>query len=216
MTTPIVIIGAGGLGREVHDIVEAMNAAGADWDFLGFVDGSPDRAELLQERGELLGSDETLGRLPAGTRFVVAIGDNEVRRRVAERAEAAGLVGAVLVHPRATIGPRGVELGPGTVVAAGAAITTNVTIGRHVRVDQNATVAHDCRLGDFVAVSPGANLSGTVTLADGVAVGTNASVIQGVTIGLGAVVGAGAVVIRDVEAGLTVAGVPAAPLEHRS
>ena len=216
MTTPLVILGAGGLGREVHDIVEAMNAAGSDWTFLGFVDADPAHRELLAERGPLLGGDEVLAGLPGGTRFVVGIGENAARRRVATVAEEAGLVAAVLQHPRAIVGPRQVEIGGGTIIAAGAAITTNVIIGRHGRVDQNATVAHDARLGDFVALSPGANISGSVVLGNGVLVGTNASVIQGVTVGDDAVIGAGAVVVRDVAAGETVAGVPAVPLGRRS
>jgi sugar O-acyltransferase (sialic acid O-acetyltransferase NeuD family) len=216
VTTPLVILGAGGLGREVHDLVEAINDAGGDWSFLGFIDPDPSHPELLDDRGPLLGGDEVLGTLDAATRFVVAIGDNTERRGVAERAEAAGLVAAVLVHPRALVGKRRVELGPGTIIAAGAAITTNVVIGRHCRIDQNATVAHDCRLGDFVAVSPGANLSGAVKAGDGVLIGTNAAVVQGHAIGAGAIVGAGAVVVRDVAAGDTVAGVPASPLGRRS
>jgi len=216
MTTPLVIVGAGGLGRELHDIVEALNAIEPVWDFLGFVDAEPARPELLSERGPLLGGDEVLGGLPPGTHFVVAVGDNAVRRRLAAVAEDAGLVGAVLVHPRASVGPRRVDLGAGTVVAAGAAITTNVTIGRHGRVDQNATVAHDARLGDFVSISPGANVSGAVVIGDGVLVGTNAAIIQGLTVGDEVTIGAGAVVVRDVAAGETVAGVPAVALDRRS
>lgn len=214
--TGLVILGAGGLGREAHGIVDAVNAAGGDWDFLGFVDPGPARLELVTELGPLLGGDEVLPGLPEGTHFVVAIGDNEQRRRAADAADAAGLIAAVLVHPRATVGSRRVELGAGTIVAAGAAITTNVIIGRHARIDQNATVAHDARLGDFVALSPGSNISGNVVLDDGVLVGTNAAVIQGITVGAGAVIGAGAVVVRDVGTGQTVAGVPAAPLGRRS
>jgi len=215
VTTPLVILGAGGLGREVHDIVEALNDVAPVWDFLGFVDSAPALGQLVTERGPILGGDEMLTALPAGTHFVVAIGDNSARRRVAGRAEDAGLIGAVLVHPRASVGPRRVELGAGTVVAPGAAITTNVIIGRHARIDQNATVAHDARLGDFVALSPGASISGTVVLEDEVMVGTNASVIQGLMVGAGAVIGAGAVVVRNVAPGETVAGVPAAPLGRR-
>jgi hypothetical protein len=38
---PIVIVGAGGFGREVLDVIEAINAAGGSLEFRGFIDDGP-------------------------------------------------------------------------------------------------------------------------------------------------------------------------------
>lgn len=219
---PLVIVGGGGLGREVLDIVEAINSCSPTWDFLGFVaDGSADH-ELLAGRGApFLGAIAELD--PGGAitransddlRYVIGIGSGVARRSIDQRLSRAGLEPAVLEHPAASAGSE-VTLGPGTVVMAGARVTTNVYLGRHVVLNLNSTIGHDCRLGDYVTLSPGVNLSGRVCLEEAVTCGTGSVVLPGITIGHDAVVGAGAVVTRDCPPQCTVVGVPARELSGR-
>lgn len=139
---------------------------------------------------------------------VVAVGDNRVRKSLAERFD---LPWIAVVHPAAVVHPS-VELGGGTVVFAGAAIQPDTRIGRHAIVNTGASVDHDCRLGDFVHVAPGARLGGGVAVGEGALVGIGSCVVPGVTVGPWATAGAGAAVVRDVAAGATVVGVPARPL----
>lgn len=204
---PLVIVGAGGFGRECLDIVEAINGAGADLQFLGFMDDTGGDQERLDRRGA-----RCLGGISAtpehSNRYVTAIGAGAVRRWIDETLTEAGLTSPVLVHPQATLGSD-CRVGPGTILNTGARVTTNITLGRHVQVHANATVGHDAVLGDYVSVYPGATISGAVVLEAAVTIGTGANVLPGVTVGIGAFVGAGAVVNRDVEPGTTVAGVPA-------
>jgi sugar O-acyltransferase (sialic acid O-acetyltransferase NeuD family) len=210
----LVVVGAGGFGREVLDIVEAMNHVGAEVDLVGSVDDDESTAELLRRRGGTpLGTTAAfLASLPAadGPAFVVGIGAGAVRRRIDREFTAAGLGAGVVVHPMASVGAD-TRIGAGCILAAGARVTTNITLGRHTHVHVNATVGHDATLGDFVSVYPGATVSGSVRLDDGVAIGTGANVLPGVHVGADAYVGAGAVVTTDVEPGVTVAGVPARP-----
>ena len=200
-----MIVGAAGHGREVLDVVEACGV-----DFAGFVDdGHPDLAILVHRGVDLLGGLDWLERHDGVV--VLGLGDSSTRRRVGESLD--GTVGwsEALVHPLASIGSV-VELGAGTVVAAGARLTTGITLGRHCYVGPNATIGHDCVLQDYVTVLPGATVSGGVRLAAGVSVGTGANLRQGVSVGEGATVGAGAVVLEDVSSRAVVAGVPARPL----
>lgn len=203
---PLVIVGVGGHGREVLDIVEAVNARSPTLAFLGFVDDNQDGTEVLARRGaRIVGGIDDLTSTSAA--YVLGIGSPQIRRHIDERVPGACRP-ATLIHPSASVGSD-VHLGPGNILAAGARITTNVRTGRHTHMNVAATVAHDCRLGDYVSLSPGVHLSGNVVVEDGVLLGTGAVVTPGCRIGAQAVVGAGAVVVDDVAPGTTVVGVPA-------
>ncbi|GAB3957864.1 acetyltransferase [Micromonospora vulcania] len=190
-------------------IVRAINAtadAGPVWRVLGFVDDRPSEVNLKRlQRLEVpyLGGTGQLAEQPAGTYLALGIGDPAVRRAVDRRLSAYALPAAVLVHPDATVEADAVH-GEGLIVFAGARVTTNVTFGRHVHLNQNSAVAHDCELGDHVSVNPLAAVSGECVLGDGVLIGAGAVVLQRLRVGAGATVGAGACVVRDVPAGVVV------------
>jgi len=137
---------------------------------------------------------------------VIAIGDNSARRTIAERH--ADVDWLTVAHPRAWLAPT-VQLGPGTVVFAGAQLQPDVIVGRHAIINTGATVDHDGRLGDYAHVAPGVNLAGGVHVGEGTLVGIGATAIQGARIGRWATIGAGAVVLDAVADGVTAVGVPA-------
>jgi sugar O-acyltransferase (sialic acid O-acetyltransferase NeuD family) len=120
----------------------------------------------------------------------------------------------VLVHPRAWIGNH-VTLGRGSVVLAGAAISTEVSVGAFVCLNKNCIAGHEAVIGDFATVSPGASLSGRVHVGDGCDIGANSVVVQGVRVGEWSVVGAGAVVPRDLPPNVTAVGVPVKVIKER-
>ncbi|TQL34087.1 sugar O-acyltransferase (sialic acid O-acetyltransferase NeuD family) [Barrientosiimonas humi] len=202
-------MGCGGFGREVAMLVEAINSASPTYELLGFVDDAPTPSNLQALRdmdAALLGDSSWLDSAPAGCEAVIGIGSAAVRRRLDQRWPS--LRWATLIHPDATVG-RDVRLGPGTVVAPGARLSTAIRVGRHVHIDQNATIGHDSYLGDYVRLNPQACVSGAVTVEPEAMVGANATILQGLRVGASAVVGAGAVVVRDVVAQAVVKGVPA-------
>jgi sugar O-acyltransferase (sialic acid O-acetyltransferase NeuD family) len=206
----LVIVGAGGFGREVLDAVDAGLWPERAPHVLGFVDDDPSARAEVEALGEVfLGPVDAMGSLDA--KYFVGVGSPTVRRRLDQLLMNFGRSAhEPVVHRLAGIGRR-VSLGAGTVVCGGAMLTTNIVAGRHLHVNLNATIGHDCVIGDFVTLAPGVSISGHVRIGDGVEFGTGAVVLPGVTIGDGAMVGAGAVVTRDVDPGVTVIGMPAKP-----
>jgi sugar O-acyltransferase (sialic acid O-acetyltransferase NeuD family) len=208
MTTRLVIVGAGGHGRETLDIVEACNEATATpaYEFVGFVATEADPS-LLERRGaQLLGDVGDLKNLDA--RYVLGIGTSETRRELDARLSADSCEAVTLVHPHATCGSD-LRIASGVLMAAGARVTTNIELGRHTHLNVNAVVSHDCVVGDYVTLSPGVLINGNVVLEEGVFLGTGAVVLPGRRIGAWARIGAGAVVTDDVPPGATAVGVPA-------
>jgi len=225
-TTPlpsIIILGAGGHGRVILDIIRQAG----QFTPIGFLDNNTAlhgrRVDGLPVLGgiDLISKNRTPGVnqrapgfSPAGpndamcSSAVIAIGDNGIRRLIAEQVEAAGIALPPIIHPSAQIATN-VTIGRGVVIAAGALVCAHCQIGDYAILNTGCIVDHESMIGTAVHVCPGVRLAGHVTLESGAFIGIGSTVIQNVRIGFEAIVGAGAVVTTNVDPMTTVVGVPA-------
>jgi len=211
----IVIIGAGGLGSEVLQLVRDLTASGVDIACAGFFveprfppPDSLDGAPVLRDLANLV-SDPAM-------RLVLAIGDPAARARIAGRlAPVIGSRFTTLVHPSAQVGST-VTFGEGCLILPLASLTAHIRVGRHALINPHVSVSHDCVLGDFATLGPAVALAGGVHVEEGADLGIGAQVAPRLRIGRWSAVGAGATVIRAVDANTTVVGVPARAIRVRS
>jgi sugar O-acyltransferase (sialic acid O-acetyltransferase NeuD family) len=204
----LVIIGAGGCGREIHAIAMGLEAQGAPWKVKGFLD---DRPDLLDGMGygpveEYEPADEDL--------FVCALGDPAARRTYTEKIRARGGRMTGLFHWTSLAPPR-VAWGAGCVVGPFCVFSGDVCIGDSVFFGSHATIGHDVEIGSYCQIQSFSCIGGGARIGDGVTLQPHSVVLPGARVADGAVVGAGSVVLRKVAANTTVFGVPATPLAFR-
>ena len=213
MIKPVVVIGTGGLGREVLEVLK--KSLHHKQKILGFIDDNQELHGVMVNDYPVLGGCEWFKDNPE-TLAVCGIGDNRTRMKVTKRVEDMGIEFTNAVHPNADIGDV-VKIGKGVVITSGVTITCNIDIGNHVYLNLDCTVGHDCILEDYVNICPGVHLSGNCTLQKGCHIYTGAILFPGVTIGKWAEIGAGAVVREDVEdyAVAVASGVLAKTIKYR-
>lgn len=207
--TPVVIVGAGGHGRELASVMAAVNRVRLTWTIVGFVDDGPASTDALDRLGlSLLGPLSWLEAHPHA--FIMGIGTSAIRRSLVDRLERSGCEPKTLVAATASVGSD-VRLGPGAVVHEHTTITTNVSIGAHTHLNVGCAVQHDTVVGAFVQMSPASFVNGDCVIEDDVFLGSGAIVTRGVRVGRGARIGAGATVLHDVPPGSLVVGTPGRP-----
>jgi sugar O-acyltransferase (sialic acid O-acetyltransferase NeuD family) len=210
----LVIIGAGGLGREVSEWVEDINEVRPTFRLLGFLDDDTSRhGERCHDVTVLDGIDWLAGQPEVAA--VVAIGSPAAKRRVVERLRAAGTTRfPPILHPAAVIG-RFVEIGEGTIVCPGAILTTDIRVGRFVALNFDLTIGHDAQIGDYALLAPGVHVSGYVRIGEGCELGAGVTVVPSAELGPWSIVGAGATVTASLPANCTAVGTPARVIKTR-
>ena len=195
----LVIIGAGGHGSVVADA-----AAKSGYESICFLDDG--------------GKESCLGYPVVGKTadaekykdcdFFVAIGNAKTREKVVEQLTGKGLKVVNVIHPSAIIA-KGVTLGKGVLLAAGAVINPNANLGDGVIVNTMASVDHDNEVGKYAHISVGAHLAGEVFVGAYTWVGIGATISNAVKICEDCMIGAGATVVKDITEKGTYVGVPA-------
>ncbi|WKV11210.1 NeuD/PglB/VioB family sugar acetyltransferase [Marivirga harenae] len=203
--TEIAIFGSGGFGREVNLIVQQLIKKGYPYHFLGFFDDQ----NKSEEFGDLyLGNTEKLNNWERPISVAVAIGDGKTRKKVVQKITNPKVEFSRVISPYAIFNDL-IHIGKGSIICAGANLTTNIKIGDYVVVNLNATIGHDCQLGNYSSLMPASNLAGDVKLGECAFVGSGANVLNGLGMGENSVLGSGGVLTKNLEANKTAIGIPA-------
>lgn len=208
-TIPIVIVGAGGMGRDTQWLIERINESESKekYEILGYIDDGIPKGTMINDH-EVLGGIEDLIQYKEPISVAFALGNAKVRQKLAEKCmKNPNLSYPNLIDPSVIMSER-VMLGCGNIICTSVIITTNIWIGDFNLICNRSIVGHDDRIGNFNTLYPGVLLSGNVRINTLTEIGTGSQVIQGLRITDEVILGAGSTVIRDIEIPGIYVGVP--------
>ena len=209
MVRKLVIVGAGGLGRETAEAVRAINERSPTWDLVGFLDdGVP--SETVFAGVPVLGPIDLVREMPDAAVVLCTVRSDLYwsRKEIALRLDLPRDRYATVVHPSAVL-PNGSALGPGSVVLAGVVSTVPTDVGDHVVIMPGTILTHDDRIASFVTFAAAVRLAGGVVVGEGAYLGVGALVREQLNVGRWSLVGMGSVVTRDIPAAEVWVGSPA-------
>lgn len=202
MKSKLIVIGASGHGKVIADIALKMKC----WDKIIFLDKNDQINKCLDM--EVYFDHGEYEKYVDDYDFIVAIGNNKIRKLIMTKLENINASLGILIHPSAVIGCD-VSLGVGTVVMAGAIINTSTQIGKGCIINTGSTIDHDNFIEDYVHISPGVKVAGGVTIGMNSWIGIGSTIINNKSICADVMVGAGTVVIKDIDESGTYVGCPA-------
>lgn len=196
----IIIVGAGGFGREVAWVIERVNQLRPQWEIAGFSDDDLSKAAQVTLIAPFLGCIAEVVEQPQGCCYICAIGSNQSRKRLMAQFATAGWEAVTIIDPSAVVAS-GVEIDAGSYVGVHSVISTGSQLGCGCIVNHNVTVGHDVIVGPYAQICPGVRVSGGCAIGEGALLGSNSCTIPGKKMGAWSTLGAGGVLLTDLEEG---------------
>lgn len=207
----IIIVGAGGCGREVANWIEDINKEKETWNILGFIDDNLNVLDVVPSKYKVIGSISNHSP-KRNTYYAMGIATPAIKKEIAEIMMKRGAEFVSIIHPSTKIYSE-IPLGRGIITYPNAKISTGCKVGDFVNI-QSTIVGHDVTIEDYVTVSSSCGITGGVKLREGCFLADHAVIAVGLEIGKNSYVGIGSVVIRDVKEGTKVFGNPARVFSH--
>lgn len=161
MNSSIIIIGAGGHGKVVHDAIVSQNV----YTIAGFVDGNKPVGTKVVGNYEVICSQSDVENLRNKVDyFIVAIGNNNIRAAVYQQLWK-GFKPATVIHPSCFVGSN-VKIGEGTVVLANAVLNSGCSVGINSIVNTSVVVDHDSTVGNHVYLKLGTIITNNCVVED--------------------------------------------------
>lgn len=205
----IVIVGAGGHGKEVAQILAEQYANDSKCKILGFID------ENINLHGKKINNLPVLGGISwleehrtDSLRVICAVGNPKIMKMLVDKINQQKIEFINAIHPQAYIAPNA-KIGKGVIIFQNTSISVDTQIGNYVTINVSSSISHDCIIEDYSNINPRVSIAGNVHVGALSFIGMGSSIIQGISIGSQATVGAGSVIIRNIPSNSLAVGVPA-------
>lgn len=213
----IVIIGAGGLAREVKFLIDEINKIEKKFDFRGYLVSDLDKLSEYDSKDEVLGDFSWFIKNKQDINVAIGIGNPSHRLKVGKEISDnyANTFFPSLIHPNVIYDRASCEIGKGAIVCSSTIMTVNVKLKDYSFINLCCTIGHEAIIGYGSVLNPTVNISGGVSIGEGVLIGTGAQILQYLKIGANSIVGAGACITKSVPKNEVWGGVPAKLLKTR-
>lgn len=203
----LIIVGAGGFGRDLYYIIMDSIGYNIDFKILGYIDDNLDVMKGFSGYPKLLGkiSDH---EILEDQIYICSIGNIGLKHFIIESLISKGAFFINIIHSTARIA-KSSYLGKGVIIGPLVSIGANSEIGDHCILQTGVIIGHDAIIGDYSRIDNYSILVAGVILQKFCTIHSNSVINSKVLINEKATVGACSFVIKNVQSGTTVFGNPA-------
>ena len=206
----IAIFGAGGLGKETVMLINNINKAGGDWNFIGFFDDGKEKGRQISHFGKVLGGMNEINDYAKELAIAIAIGSPKSLRKVRQRITNPNVTFPNIIAPNFGIADKeAFSIGEGNIIGGGCWASCDVSIGSYNILNADIVIGHDAQIGNYNVLMPDIRVSGEVKIGEENLIGVGSIILQQIKIGNNVHLGAGAVLMTKPKDECTYIGNPA-------
>lgn len=205
----IIIVGSGGLAKEVYAIIKSNNKNDASWNVIGFISKSKKGMEIIDGL-KVIGDDNYVLNYDKKINIIIAVADTSIRQSLVKKLNLLKNISFPnIIHKSIFIDFDNVEIGYGNVLFPNTIVAPHVKIGNFNILNFSTFLGHDSIVKNFCTINPNATIPGSVVINNYCTVGANATIHQGIHISEKSIIGIGSVLTRASKADSTYFGNPA-------
>lgn len=199
----LIIVGAGGFGREALYLALDINKENLQWNIKGFIDDNSQALDGLRCDYPIIGKISEW-QPKENEVFAMGIAAPKTKELLSNILKDKGARFVTLISPYVSIQPF-TRIGEGCVITGN--VGDNTVIGNFVHI-AGSMIGQDSIIGDYSTTTGYVNIA-SATLGKRVFVGSHAMILNHAKVGDDVEVYPGSMVIRKVKAGVKVFGMPA-------
>ncbi len=206
----IIIVGAGGFGRELLQWIKDINKVEEQWIIKGFIDDNLKALDNYECEYKVIGTINEW-QPEENEVFACAIAKPNIKEKVLTLLKIKGALFVSVIHPTAIIGDHN-NIGEGLIACPNSCITVNTIIGDFVTL-LGSTIGHDAIVADYSTISSYCEITSGVKIGKRVFLGSHVTIIPGRKIANDVYIGAGSVVVTHIKANTKIMGNPARKIQ---
>ncbi len=206
----IAIYGAGGLGKEVACLINAINADNPQWNLIGFFDDGVKKGTPISHYGNVLGNISDLNSWNSSLAIIMSMGSASLIQKITASITNPQVYFPNLIHPNVRFADKETfSIGHGNIIKHDCGFSCDISIGNFNLLNGGVVFGHDVCVGDGNIFMPDVRISGENNIGNGNFFGVGAISLQQMHIGNNVKLGAASVLMRSPKDGELYMGNPA-------